>query len=418
MPLVVPLPVAATALLLHSSLDFVEMPGLEPPSVDADIHGEGGWIRLRPAVPTGRSTRSPSGCYTCGFPNYSVAMSKAFGAFARLIPLLISFFLLSGCGRQSDPTPEPTSQDQSPPQIVCLGKIAVEDGPVRVAAPAQAIVSELRVHRGSSVRSGDIVAVLQNHDAMEAALKEAESQIAVAEGAVMQVKSPEKAADLAAQKAAIERQRILADHSGAEYQRKKELHEQDLVSTADLQVAEANLKAAREDLGREKSLLASLQEVRGVDVDLAARKLAAAIATRDRARVDLEETLIRAPRAGTVLEIYARKGEAVGADQRILDLGDTGHMFVEAEVYANDFPRVHEGAAAWITGQAFTGHLTGKVVEILREAGNSSLAPVDALASADKRIFKVRIQLNPGPDVARLSGSQVDVRIEPVRSGS
>jgi HlyD family secretion protein len=347
-----------------------------------------------------------------------VATSKAFSASALLILSLAGFIFLSSCGRQRELQASPAVQDSTPPQIVCLGKIVVEDGAVKVAAPAQAIVSELRVHRGSSVRSGDIIAVLQNHHVAEAAVSEAESQVAVAESALLQARSPEKASTLAAQRTAIERQQIIVDQSEVDYGRKKQLHDQGLLTTVDLQAAETTLKAAQQDLRREKDLLAGLQEVKGVDVDLAAKKLAAAIATRDRARVDLEGTLVRAPRAGTVLEIYAREGEAVGSDQRILDLGDTAHMFVEAEVYTNDFPRVHEGARASITGQAFAGTLTGRVVEILREAGTSLLVPVDPLASADRRVIKVRIRLDQGPDIARLSGSQVDVRIEPERSGS
>ena len=347
-----------------------------------------------------------------------VAMSKVCCVPARVTLLLIGFSLLSSCDRPREVEAGTPAQDSQPPQIVCLGKIVVEDGAVRVAAPAQAIISELRVLRGAHVRPGEIIAVLQTHTAAQAALQEAESQVAVAESALRQARTPEKMATLEAQRTAIERQQIVVDHSEIDYRRKKQLHSEHLVPTADLQVAELNRKTAQQDLRHEKDLLASLAEVKGVDVDLAAKKLAAAIATRDRARTDLDGTLVRAPRAGTVLEVYARNGEAVGPDQRVLDLGDTAHMFVEAEVYANDFPRVREGAKAQITGQAFIGTLHGRVVEILRQAGTSQLTPVDPLASADKRVVKARIQLEPGPDIARLSGSQVDVRIDPARPGS
>ena len=344
-------------------------------------------------------------------------MTRAFAVSAELTLSLIILSLFFSCGRQQQSQAKSTGADSPPPEIACLGRIVVEDGAVKVAAPAQTIVLELRVQRGSMVRPGDIVAVLQNYSILKAAVKEAESQVAVAESALTQVKIPEKNANIAAQKAAIERQQLIVDHNEVDYQRKKQLHGEHLVPTTDLQLADINLKTAQRDLRREGNLLAGLQEVRGVDVDLATKKLAAAAATLDRALADLDGTLVRAPRAGTVLEIYAREGEAVGPDQRILDLGNTAHMFVEAEVYANDFPRVHEGAKASITGQAFAGTLTGTVVEILRQAGTSTLVPVDPLTSTDKRVIRVRIRLHPGPDIMRLSGSQVDVRIEPVLSG-
>ena len=88
-------------------------------------------------------------------------------------------------------------------------------------------------------------------------------------------------------------------------------------------------------------------------------------------------------------------------------------MFVVAEVYVSDVPRVREGARATITGEGFTGALTGKVEEILRQASNNQLYPTDALTAADKRVLGVRIRLDDGKKVQHLSNSQVSVHIEP-----
>jgi len=140
-------------------------------------------------------------------------MSKVFRVSAHLTLLLTGFSLLSSCDRQREVEARTPAQDSQPPQIVCLGKIVVEDGAVKVAAPAQAIISELRVLRGSHVRPGEIVAVLQTHTAWQAALQEAESQVAVAESALRQVRTPEKTATLEAQRTAIERQQTVADHA-------------------------------------------------------------------------------------------------------------------------------------------------------------------------------------------------------------
>ena len=322
--------------------------------------------------------------------------------------------ILSGCtGGVNESAVKAAAPADAPQVVSCLGRLVAGDGPLKIAGTTQAIVSELRVSRGSKVAGGDILAVLRDNAAASAALREAEEQIGVAESTLAQVKSPPTPGAIDAQDAALARQDVVLQNAEKDYRRKKLLFESKVGTAADVEAAEATFKGAQEGLRREKALLASLKEVRSADVDLAGKKLALAKATRDRSLVEVERTLVRAPRAGTVLEVYARPGEAVSADRGILDLGDTAQMFAEAEVYASDFPRVHQGALATITGEAFAGSLTGRVDEILREAGPSTLFPTDPLVAADKRVIKARIRLDSSLKVERLSGSQVDVRIQP-----
>lgn len=326
---------------------------------------------------------------------------------------LLASLILFSCSRDREPVVKAAPPPDTVEVVSCLGRIVAGEGALKVAGPPQSIVAELRVHRGSQVARGDILAVLQDYAAAQAALREAEQQVAVAESTLVQVKAPEKRAALAAQEAALARQEFTLQNATADYRRKQKLFENKLVPLMDAETAETNFHTAQEDLRRQQELLAGLQQVREVDVDLAQKKLAAAVASRDRTTVEVERGLVRAPAAGTVLEVFARAGEAVSAERGIVDLGDTANMFVEAEVYATDFPRVREGAKATITGEAFTGSLAGTVAEILREAGTSTLFPTDPLTSPDNRVLKVRIRLQSGQGVERLSGSQVAVRIEP-----
>ena len=329
--------------------------------------------------------------------------------------VVLAFLILPGCagsGRGSEAKAAAAPLD-APLVISCLGRLVAGDGPLKIASTPQAIVSELRVSRGSKLAGGDILAVLQHNAAATAALREAEEQIHVAESSLAQVKAPPTPGAIAAQDAAVARQEAVVQNAEKDHRRKNLLFETKDVPAADVEAVEGILKGAQEGLRRERAVLASMREVRGADVDLAVKKLALTVATRDRALVEVERTLVRAPRAGTVLEVYARPGEAVSADRGLLDLGDTAHMFAEAEVYTTDFPRVRKGAQATISGEAFVGLLTGKVYEILQQAGPSTLFPPDPQVAADRRVIKVRIRLDASPRVEGLNGSQVDVRIQP-----
>jgi len=294
--------------------------------------------------------------------------------------------------------------------VTCLGRITPGARVMKVSAPAQSIVKELRVHRGSKVKRGEEVAVLRDYDVALAAFLEAQGQVAVAESALVQARAGEKPAAIAAQESAVRRQESVLEGTEKDLQRKQSLFQYQLLPGADLEAAKLAAETAREGLRRERDLLDSVKQVRQEDVLVAEKKLALARIQEERARAEMDRNRITAPLSATVLDIYAYPGEAVSG-QGILDLGDTGNMFVEAEVYVSDIPRVREGPSASIRGEGIPGEIRGKVVEILRETSDSKLYPNNSLTAADKRVLIVRIRLDDAAQVQHLNNSQVSVHI-------
>ena len=80
------------------------------------------------------------------------------------------------------------------------------------------------------------------------------------------------------------------------------------------------------------------------DVELRRAELTAARARLDRASV-------KAPVDGQVLAIHARAGERIGS-RGLLELGQTGQMYVVAEVYETDIGQVREGQGARASSSA------------------------------------------------------------------
>src|SRR5258707_706443 len=122
------------------------------------------------------------------------------------ILVLLASLILPGCSGVKEPEVKAAASVDAPQVISCLGRLVAGDGPLKIASTPQAIVSELRVNRGSKIASGEILAVLQNNTAATAALREAEEQIQVAEGSLAQVKAPPTAGVIDAQDAALVRQ--------------------------------------------------------------------------------------------------------------------------------------------------------------------------------------------------------------------
>ena len=131
--------------------------------------------------------------------------------------------------------------------------------------------------------------------------------------------------------------------------------------------------------------------------------------------VDLRDATLRAPMAGTVLDILTREGERP-SDSGVLELGQTDFMEVVAEVYETDINRIRPGQRARITSEhgGFTGELSGQVREISRQVNRRDVFSADPKDAVDARVVEVRIALDPPASqrVRNLTRMQVLVRVD------
>ncbi len=130
---------------------------------------------------------------------------------------------------------------------------------------------------------------------------------------------------------------------------------------------------------------------------------------------DLRDGVLRAPMAGTVLEILTREGEQPD-DSVVLELAQTDFMEVVAEVYETDIGRIRPGQRARITSEhgGFSGELSGQVREISRQVNRRDVFSSDPADAVDARVVEVRIALDPPSSqrVRDLTRMQVLVRID------
>jgi len=152
------------------------------------------------------------------------------------------------------------------------------------------------------------------------------------------------------------------------------------------------------------------------DLLLLQGQLAEAQAQLVKVEVDLDNTELRAPMAGTVLRINARVGERPG-DKGILELGASDRMEAVVEVYESDIARVRPGMAVRLTSEngGFSGTLAGRVSRISPQVRQRQVLSTDPTGDADARIVEVRVELNPADAqrVRQLTGLKVIARLAP-----
>ncbi len=340
---------------------------------------------------------------------------RAFPFFLPSRPLLACgvILLAGGCRKSihSDATTPPAA-------VACLGHLIPGEGVVELGAPyslggGPCVVAELRVRRGDRVQAGQILAVLHPFRAASADAAAADAQVKVAEAALAQVRAGAKPDDIAALRASVAQREAELENQRPAYARAQSLFERKLISPSELEAAQRSFIIAEQALEEARHRAASIAEVRAVDVAHAEGQVALARAQLAGAEAKVEQSLLRAPIAGIVLDTLLRPGELAGTP--VLSLGDTEAMGVEAYVYDTDIRRTRPGAVATITSYAFEGALTGTVTDVAPVLRSSPASPIRPEAASDRRVVKARIALAPAEAkrVAHLSNQEVEIQIAP-----
>ncbi len=302
--------------------------------------------------------------------------------------------------------------------VVSLGRLQPAGGVVSVALPqgaGDARIDRILVEEGDIVAEHDVLAVLDSLSLYQSALTSAESMAAIRRAALAQMRVQVAAAEaeLLAQIRGAEATLAAADR---ELARTSSLFERGTTTRAILDGAERAAETARADLERLQASLTRYQpgpDGEQVDIAVATADLAAAEATVQQARSDLDRARVLAPQDGAIIEIAARAGERPPADG-LLRMGDTARMEAEIEVFQTMVPRVKVGqAVSLVSGVLGDEALTGTVSRISTLVGRQSVTADDPAANTDARVLLVTVGLDAASSAraARFVNLEVVARI-------
>lgn len=370
-------------------------------------------------------------------------------AVAVMIGTILVYSLLNSRSAKQISDPIRTSNPAvTKRNVAALGRLEPAGEIVRLSAPNSvegSRIDRVYVQEGDLVRTGQVIAVLDNQPSRAAALKKALSQMAVSQAKLVQVKAGAKTGDISAQQATVEKTiaelnggiatqeatigRISAEvkNSIQEYERYLPLYQQGAITKSDLDSKKLRLETAQEQLSEAKAALAklvdstqaqerqaratldSVAEVRSVDVEVAQTEVDSAIAAVEQAKAELSLTYIRAPMSGKILKLYTKAGEVIDRNG-IAELGRTSQMYVVAEVYETDVKNLKIGQTASITSEAFSGTLKGVVDKIGLRVKKQDIFDVNPMANTDFKVVEVKIQLNPSSSRQVSGFSNLQVR--------
>jgi HlyD family secretion protein len=271
-----------------------------------------------------------------------------------------------------------------------------EDGKTRlrdryiVSAPLAGAVDRITLREGDTVKAGDVVATLMPALSPlldDRTLREHHARVGVAEANVLRVE------------ARIEVARLGLKQAHNEAQRSEQLARQGFVSPTKAETDALSVQAAVKELD------AATQE-RHVARHEAEQARAAIAAARGSGQG--RAFVLRAPVSGRVLKVAQTSAATVGLGTPLLELGDTAHMDVVAELLTTDALQARPGSRVVIERWGGPGTLDGRV----RLVEPAAFTKVSALGVEEQRV-KVLIDITTPPEQWRALGDgyRVAVRI-------
>jgi len=295
---------------------------------------------------------------------------------------------------------------------------------VAVGSEVSGQIKELLVDFNSPVKQNQIIARI-DPEGYETLVRQAEAELAMSEANLFtrkteilrfQAELENAQANLSEAQAQIKKTTVTLEDAERNLERQKTLVRQDFVSKNEydkaltaFQEAAAQLEIAKAQESAAKSKVSSCNA--GLAVAKAQIKEAEAnvqlkAASLDKRKVDLENTIIRSPVDGVVIDRSVDVGQTVAASLQAPTLftiaQDLSKMQVSTFVDEADIGRIREGQTARFTVDAFGSRkFSGKVTQI-RKMGKTiqNVVTYEVIISADN------------PDLTLMPGMTADVQIE------
>jgi len=282
----------------------------------------------------------------------------------------------------------------------------------RLAFDVQGVISQLPCEIGDEVREGDVLAVLDD-EVEKAELAVARTRLAAFEAEEAQILSGAHPDEIRATSALRDAADFESRYRESERARLEGLFNARAVPQTARDRAVYDADATRAKLDEATAALARLKnQVRQEDRALAHAKVEDGQSAVAAALARLARKTLKAPVAGTVVEIFRRQGEGISAslDEPVILLSPQGGMEVRVEVNQRFITRIARGADVSVSLPGDPVPRRGTVRTIKPIAGKKTVFARQATERMDVQIVEARIALLETPPWP--IGIEVEVTID------
>ena len=268
---------------------------------------------------------------------------------ASMMMLGISFIVLNRSQSDTDRTTTVNNSQPTIPTINALGKIEPRGGVIQVSAPSSfgqgSLVSEILVVEGQKIKAGELIAILEERNELQANLAEAKQEVEVAKSRLAQVQAGAQQGEITAREAAIERfiaqlQGEMATQQAVINRLEAELQGQKLILQTTVARNKAQQSNAETEVQRYETLFQqgaiSSQEVENkrLTAETSNQEFLESQANQKRTIATLQQQIneAKANRAKTIATLQQQINEAKGELAQTVEVRPTDLANAQAEV--------------------------------------------------------------------------------------
>lgn len=314
------------------------------------------------------------------------------GVMTGAIVWILLFMLFGGCGsNRVAEAPMPGADDFQVNQVVGIGRIEPELKILNLTSESSGIIQKLVAEPGTYVAQGQIIIELV-HDIEQAKVDQASARIQT------------QVSRITAAQALLASAKIRAENARINYERMKNLFEQNAVPQKDYDDAQSAYAALAEEVNRiEADLLSTQSLLKEYQADLRM------------ARVELAQKCVVAAAAGQVLSLDVTIGSFIAAGVPFGTFAPASPLTAWCEIDELFAGQVQTGQKAYVRSQGMTDTLaTGQVSFVGPFLRKKALFSDDVGSLEDRRVRELRIRLESGTHL--LIGSRVECVIALARS--
>ncbi|MDX2181507.1 MAG: efflux RND transporter periplasmic adaptor subunit [Bryobacteraceae bacterium] len=289
-----------------------------------------------------------------------------------------------------------------PPQSISgTGVIEPLARETKVAAASAGLIVRIAVNEGDRVKAGQTLAELES-SAERAAVESAREEIESARRDLDRVKAGERTETVAAARQDLEAARAKAALSAESMRRLEGLSKKDLATRDEFDRAVRTAEQDRASAAAAQSRYEALANgPRSEDVAVQQARVAQAEKKLAEKETALRLRAIRAPSAGTILQIKYRAGEyyTPGGEPLML-MGDLAKRRARIDIDERDIGRVAMGASAYVSAPAYPDRrFPARVAEIGQRIGRKNVRTDDPKERIDTKILEIVLDLEDGREL-------------------
>jgi multidrug resistance efflux pump len=321
---------------------------------------------------------------------------------------------------KANPQPVKAAPPAAPPassfptQVGAVGLVEAASENIAISVPVPGLVMQVGVKAGDAVRRGQMLLQLDDRD-LRAELALRQSSLQLAEAKLDRLKKAPRPEDIPPAEARVQEAAALLSDAKVQLELMESVRDKRAIRREDLERRQRAVQAAEARLQETKAALALLKAGTWTpDLQVAENEVRVAREQVNRVQADLVRLTVTAPLDGQVLQSKVRAGEYAQAGPlatSLMLLGTTRRLHVRADIDEKDAWRFQPSAKALASVRGNAGRqFTLSYVRTEPYVVPKKNLTGDATERIDTRVLQVIYALPEGASV--FAGQQMDVFIE------